>query len=129
MKTRTIKQIIILPATPHEIYTMWMDSEKHAQITGSAADIGKEVGGAFSTFDRYSTGQIIELVPDKKIVQTWRASDWPPDHFSTITLDLTAIDGKTRLTFTQKGVPDDQYEEIQQGWYTYYWDRLKEILK
>ncbi len=127
MKTRTIKQTIILAATPHEIFEMWMDSEKHAQITGSAAEIGRYVGSEFSTFDNYSTGQTLELVADKKIVQIWGASDWPPDHYSTLTLELTAVNGKTKLVFTQKGVPEDQYEEIRQGWYDYYWDRLKEI--
>jgi hypothetical protein len=52
-----------------------MDSEKHTAFTHSSADIGKEVGDAFSTFDGWASGTNLELIPDKKIVQKWRAED------------------------------------------------------
>ena len=119
----------MFPTNPHEIYEMWIDSEKHALFTGGAAEIGREVGSGFSTNDGYSTGMTLELVPDKRIVQTWRANDWPPGHYSTITIKLTAVKGNTKLNFVQKGVPLEQYEEIRQGWYTYYWDPLREIFE
>ncbi|MDD1673912.1 MAG: SRPBCC domain-containing protein [Methanomicrobiales archaeon] len=129
MKTRTIIQTITIRASPHEIYEMWMDAEKHARFTGGAAEISREIGGVFSTNDRYSIGITTELVPDKRIVQTWRANDWPAGHYSTLIIELTPVDGKTRLRFTQEGVPDDQYEEIKEGWHTYYWNPLREALE
>jgi hypothetical protein len=51
------------------------------------------------------------------------------DHYSTLTITLSPVSTKTNLSFVQTGVPDDQYEEISQGWYDYYWDPLKKVLE
>ena len=119
MKTRTIKQVVTFKASPHEVYEALMDSKKHAQFTGGKANISREVGGRFTAFDGYSEGENLELVPDRKIVQTWRGSDWPEGHYSKATFTLTKVEGGTRLTFTQTGVPEDQYEDVSQGWRDY----------
>jgi hypothetical protein len=39
------------------------------------AEISREVGGAYSAYSGYITGQNLELLPDQKIVQSWRAVD------------------------------------------------------
>jgi activator of HSP90 ATPase len=75
------------------------------------------------------SGEILELVPDKKIVQSWRYSDWPEGVYSKATFELEAIEKGTRLTFTQSGVPDDKYEDIKQGWKDYYWAPMKAMLE
>ena len=66
MKTRTIRQTITLDASPHDVYEMLMDEKKHARFTGGAAQISRDVGGAFVTNDGYSTGTNKELVQDTK---------------------------------------------------------------
>ena len=42
---------------------------------------------------------------------------------------LEAIDGGTRLTFVQTGVPEESFEQINQGWQTYYWPKMKQMLE
>ena len=129
METRTIKQSVTFKASPHDLYEALMDSEKHAQFTGDRADISREVGGKFTAFGGYSEGVNIELVQDEKIVQTWRASDWPEGHYSHITFYFEKSDDGTQLTFTQTGVPEEQYEDISQGWWDFYWNPMKEMLE
>jgi activator of HSP90 ATPase len=129
MKTRTIRQTISFHASAHEVYEMLMDEKKHALITGGSARISRETGGTFETNDGYSDGTNTELVQDEKIVQTWRASDWPDDHYSTLAITLTPVSSGTKLSFVQAGVPADQYEEISQGWYDYYWNPMKAALE
>jgi activator of HSP90 ATPase len=129
MKIRTIKQQEEFEAGPHEIYEALMDSEKHGHFTGGKASIDRVVGGKFNTFDGYSEGENLELVPDEKIVQTWRASDWPENHYSHVTFSLEAIDGGTRLSFLQTGVPEAQCDDIAKGWQEYYWTPMKEMLE
>ncbi len=129
MKTKTLHQSVLLNATPHEVYEALMDSRKHAKFTDGKASISRKVGGKFSTFDGYAEGKNLELVPDEKIVQTWRAADWPDGHYSTITFKLTKIESGTKLDFTQIGVPEDQYEDISQGWRDFYWKSMKAFFK
>ena len=129
MKTKTIRQTLTLDASPHDVYEMLMDEKKHARFTGGAAQISRDVGRAFVTNSGYSTGTTKELVQDTKIVQTWRAGDWPDDHYSTLTITLSLVSSKTKLSFVQTGVHEGQYDEIRHGWYDYYWDPLKKSLE
>ena len=129
METKTIKQSVTFKVTPHEVYEALMDSDKHSLFTGSKAKISREIGGKFTAFDGYSEGTNLELIPDKKIVQTWRASDWPAGHYSRVSFSLKELEGGTRLTFTQTGVPEEQFEDISQGWRDYYWKPMKEMLE
>jgi activator of HSP90 ATPase len=129
MKTRTIRQTIVIHASAHDVYEMLMDERKHALFTGGSARISRDVGGTFVTNDGYSDGTNLELIQDEKIVQTWRASDWPDDQYSTLTITFSPGSSGTKLSFIQTGVPSDQYEEISQGWYDYYWNPMKASLE
>lgn len=127
MRTRTVRQTVTFKASPHEVYEMLMDSRKHSSFTGDKATISRRVGGKF-TVGEYIEGVNLELVQDKKIVQSWRGADWPEGHFSRSTFSLKAKGGGSRLTFVQNGVPEDHYDEIKQGWHDYYWKPMKEML-
>ena len=127
MKTKRIEQTVIFKANPHDIYEALMDSEKHSRFTGDEAIISREIGGRFTAFGGYSEGENLELVQDQKIVQSWRASDWPEGHYSEVTFSFEESQDSTVLTFTQTGVPEEQYEDIAQGWYDFYWEPMKDM--
>jgi activator of HSP90 ATPase len=126
--SKTIRQTVTFKASPHEIYESFMDEKKHAQFTGAKVKLSRKTGGKFDIWDGEISGENLELVPDKKIVQTWRYSDWPAGEFSTATFSLEAVDGGTKLTLNHSGVPDEAYEDIKQGWKDYYWTPLKKYL-
>ena len=129
--TKTIEQSVTFNASPQDVYEALMDSEKHSQFSGAKASISREVGGSFTAYDGALSGTILELAPDSKIVQSWRGSDegWVPGHYSTATFSLEAIDGGTRLTFVQTGVPEQSVEQINQGWQEHYWAKMKQMLE
>jgi activator of HSP90 ATPase len=129
METKIIRQAVTIKASPHDVYEALMDSKQHAEFTGGRAAISRKVGGKFTAFDGYARGVNLELVPDKKIVQTWRAEDWPEGHYSKATFTFTKVESGTKLKFTQTGVPEDQYASISQGWRDYYWAPMKEMLE
>jgi activator of HSP90 ATPase len=129
METRTIRQSVTIKASPHDVYEALMDSKKHAKFTGGKASISREVGGKFTAYDDYAEGVNLELAPDKKIVQSWRASDWPEGHYSKVTFSLAKTEGGTRLSFTQTDVPEELYDDVAQGWRDYYWAPMKEMLE
>lgn len=126
--SKLIRQTVTFKATPHEVYEALMDSRKHAQFTGSAANISRKVGGPITAYDGYISGTNLELVPDEKIVQAWHASEWPEGHISRVTFKISEVKGGTRLIFTHRGVPDEEYESIKQGWIDNYWVPMRAML-
>ena len=129
MKTSAMKQTITFKTTPHEVFECLMDSKKHEEFSGDPAEINRKVGGTFSAYGGYCYGRNLELVKDKKIVQTWRATDWPEGHFSTVSFTFTKVKDGTKLTFTQKGIPPGELKSIKQGWNDFYWKPMKKTLE
>jgi len=80
-------------------------------------------------YDGYISGKNIELVPDKKIVQDWRAVDWPEGHFSRVAFELTPVPEGTRLDFTHIGIPEGEEASFEQGWIDNYWEPMKAFLE
>ena len=131
MKTRTIRQTVDFSAKTHDVYEALTDSKKHSEFSGSKCVISRKVGGKMSAYDGYIVGENIELMPDKKIVQTWRAEEdcWPANHYSRVTFVFKPTKKGTRLTFTHSGVPVDCGARFDTGWQEHYWTPMKERLE
>lgn len=106
-----------------------MDSKKHSKLIGDKAVISRKVGGEWSAFSGGLSGLNIALVPDKTIEQLWRTDDWPEGHYSTAKFILKSTKGGTKLMFSQKNIPESDFENIKQGWYDFYWDPMKATLE
>ena len=108
-----------------------MDSKKHSTFTESKAKISRVIGGKFTVFEGDLEGKNLELIPDKKIVQSWRSNeeDWPKNHYSTLTVELESVKTGTRLNIKHTGVPVASYESVKQGWDEYYWEPMKDMLE
>ena len=129
MKTKTIKQTVEFHAGPHEVFEALMDSKKHSAFTSSKCKIAREAGGKFSAYDGYIFGGNLEIVPDKKIVQSWTCTDWPDGHFSKATFEIGKSKNGAKLSFTQTGVPKDFFDEISSGWHEHYWEKMKVLFE
>src|SRR5574341_2038648 len=123
----TIRQSVTLRASPKAVYDALMDSRQHSRFTGSKAAISRRVGGKFTAYDGYASGKNLELVPGKKIVQTWRASEWPKGRVSKVTFSLRKTKTGTKLVFTQTGIPSNQGASLKRGWIEFYWTPMKEM--
>lgn len=126
---KTIKQEVHINARPEEVYDAYVDAKKHAKFTGAKVKFDAKVGGKFSAWDGCLEGENLELVDGKKIVQKWGDNDWPEGHYSTLTIVLEAEGDGTKLVLTQENVPDDKYDDIDDGWHQYYWNPMREYFK
>jgi uncharacterized protein YndB with AHSA1/START domain len=116
----------VIPAAPDRIYSAWLDAALHSAFTGDAATIEPFVGGRHTAFDGYAEGTTIELVPGRRIVQTWRSKEFPdgsPDSRVEITLEETL--GGTVVTIMHSEVPSGHAEQYRDGWVKYYLEPLK----
>jgi len=122
---KTIHQTAVIKnAKPDQVYQALVDSVKHSEFTGAKAEIGKEVGDKFVIYGGHLNGENKELVPNKKIVQMWRADDFPEGHFSEVTFELKEVEDGTEIDFTQTMVPEKSYDHLSDGWKKMYWEKL-----
>jgi uncharacterized protein YndB with AHSA1/START domain len=117
-----------IPASPEAVYDAWVDSAGHSNMTGAKATTSDKVGAPFTAWDGYISGKNLELVRAKRIVQSWRTSEFAKtDADSTITVTLAPAKGGTELTLEHSGVPDGEefrgYEEG--GWADNYFKPMK----
>ena len=123
--SKTIHQEVTLHATPQQVYAALTDSEIFAAISGAPAKIGHEAGSAFSCFAGRIAGRQIELVPNQRIVQAWRAGAWPEGSYSLVKLELHGSGGQTRLVLDHSAFPPEMLPHLEGGWHKMYWDPLK----
>ena len=81
-----LKLSVTLPATPQKIYTAWLNSKEHTAFTGGKATASTKVKGKFTAWDDYISGVNIDLKEGKKIVQTWRTTEFPDDALDSVAL-------------------------------------------
>ena len=116
----------VFPATPRAVYDAWLDGKRHAQMTGGAATGSAKAGTAFTAWDGYVRGRNLELDPGKRIVQSWRTSEFADDDpDSMITLTLKPVAGGTKLTLLHTRIPDGQ-TGYKKGWLDYYFAPMKD---
>ena len=123
--TRQIRHVVRFDAKPRAIYQALMNSKKHTAFTGAPAKIDARIGGRFSAWGPHLSGVNVELVKNKRIVQAWRAANWPKGHYSIASFELKRASGGTMLVFTQTGIPAKSARNINTGWKTHYWQLLK----
>ncbi len=124
-----VHQEVTFAAAPGEVYRALLDSARHAKFTGAPAEIGAGVGDAWSAYGGKISGRQVELVEGKRIVQTWRAGNWPEGLHSVVRFELTAEGDSTKLVLDHDALGDDQAEHIAGGWPKMYWEPLRKYLE
>jgi uncharacterized protein YndB with AHSA1/START domain len=124
--TYEFKLSCVLPAPPAAVYDAWLTSAGHSNMTGSAAKMSKRVGAEVSAWDGYIFGKNLELEPGRRIVQSWRTTEFGEgDANSTIIVTLSPIKAGCRLSLRHSGVPDSQTGYEKGGWDSHYFDPMK----
>jgi len=130
LKLSTIKQEVVVPASPDEVFEAFVDAEKQSAFTRSKATGDPRVGGKFTAWDGYISGKNLTLDRGKRIVQEWTTTDWPQGYPpSRLELTFKKVKEGTQILMVHSGVPADQSDDIQQGWTDFYWNPLKEYFK
>jgi len=127
---KTIEQKITFKnTTPDVLYNFYMNAKLHAQLTGGPATISEKEGAAFSAYDGYCWGKNLQLIKNKLIVQSWRASDWNENDVDSTFILLFEQKGKdVVVTMVHANVPYNQAKELTGGWNDFYWSPWKNFL-
>jgi len=126
---RTIQLAASLPASPDRLFDMYLDPAEHSAFTGSPVSIAAHAGAAFRAFDDVLTGTILQIVPKRLIVQSWRSPHWGPiDLDSTLILSFLPEGDGTRIELVQVNVVDADFAGVCHGWEKFYWTPWREYL-
>lgn len=105
-----------------------MNSDMKKKLGTAPTQIDTKPGGAFALFGGYLTGRNLELVPNGRIVQAWRAGSWSPGTYSIAKFALSENGIGTKLIFDHTGFPDSEAEHLAEGWHKNYWTPLAKYL-
>ena len=139
--SEAIRQEVMLDASPQRVYQALTSTQDFDMITrlsdgavllnaagAKPTSISTEVGGSFTLFGGYITGRHLEMLPNERLVQAWRAGSFKPGGYSIAAFYLTAAGSKTRLNFEHRGFPDGNGVSLAHGWYAHYWEPLAKYL-
>ncbi len=128
-RTRTsLHEEIDLNASPQRIYEAILDSKQFTTFTGLPAEIDPKPGGAFSMFQGQIVGRTVELIPNQRIVQAWRPTHWDPGIYSIVKFEFKPQSSGTRVVLDHTGFPEGDFDHLEWGWHTHYWEPLKKFL-
>jgi uncharacterized protein YndB with AHSA1/START domain len=117
MKKEALRVTSTIPVAPTTLYFAWIDSTHHSSMTGQTAKIEPVVGAKYSACDGYVTGKLVILDLGRRIVMSWRTTDFPRDaadsrvevHFETLGLS-------TRILILHTDIPEGQAEKYKALW-------------
>ncbi len=136
----SIHQEPVFAASLQRVYEALTDAKQFTrviQLSGALqamhlpdkpAEISSEAGGAFALYGGYITGRQVELVPNVRIVQAWRAGSWPPGAYSIVRFELVEQGPGSKIVFDHTGFPQGEAESLASGWRVHYWEPLAKVL-
>lgn len=129
VNTTTVNDTEEFRTTAEELYKTFTDPQRIAAFTRAPPKVfeGANKGGKFEIFGGNVTGEFLELVENKKIVQSWRLQQWPAGHHSTLEIefDQNDVDSVTVMRVNWAGVPVGQEEVTKENWQNYYVHSIK----
>lgn len=126
MSNEALRVSTVIPASPQVIYFAWLDGAQHSAFTGGKATVDPSPGGKFTAWDGYIEGKNITLELGRRIVQSWRTTEFPkgaPD--SRLEVHLEAVSGGTRVTLLHSEIPEGQGELYKSGWAEHYFNPMR----
>lgn len=123
---KDLKKYYILPVSPDMVYAA-LTREATIQLwTGAHASFVAEPGTEFSMWDDDIVGKNIELDPGKKIVQEWYFDE---EEESIVTITLHEHKKGTSVEIRHTGIPEEHFENIEEGWDDVYMASLQEFFE
>ncbi len=126
MKSEKIDVSEVMHCDAHTLYNAWLDSKEHSAFTGSTAQFHHQLGAPFMAWDGYISGEILELEADTRILQSWRATDFPEDaDDSLLEVIFENVKQGCKITILHWNLPKGMLLAYTEGWQEYYFKPMK----
>lgn len=119
--SHTLSIAVDLPATPAQLYRMYINPKLHGAITGFPVKIAARAGARFEAFGGAISGTMLQFVPKRLIVQSWRSTHFGKrDVDSTLVLSFLPHRKGGRIMLTHVNVAERDFGGVSDGWAKYY---------
>ena len=122
---KEFKKYYTLPAPPMEVFLALTVPATILLWTGEEAEMSTEPGSEFSLWEGSICGKNLEFEEGKRIVQQWYFGDQKED--SIVTIKLHQVKDGTSVELKHTNIPDEDYEDIVDGWNTSYFGSLQDF--
>jgi activator of HSP90 ATPase len=124
-----LHQKVSFTASPSTLFNVYLDSKKHGAAIDDKVTISRKVGARFTAFNGMLRGRNLVIVPNRMIVQSWRAKSWKKNDPDSILILLFHGAGRSgQIELIHVGMPDYDSLPIKKGWMKYYWTPWKKYL-
>jgi activator of HSP90 ATPase len=124
---KDFKHYVSINADAEDVYACLTNPFTIELWSDMPAKMEVEEGTEFEMFEGDIAGKILELEPNRKVVQQWYFSD--QEEPSIVTFKIHPDKRKASLELRHTNIPDEAYDEITQGWKKYFLGRIKEFLE
>jgi activator of HSP90 ATPase len=116
------KKYYIISAPPEELYIALTNPATLQLWTGEKAEMSTVPGSEFSLWEESIVGRNLEFAEGRKIVQQWYFGEQEED--SIVTIILHPHKQGTSVELRHTNIPDEDYENIKEGWDESYFGAL-----
>ena len=114
---KTFKKTFKINAEIEDVFAALTNPVTIELWSGYPAVMDPNPGTEFSLWDGDITGQVLEIDEPGKIVQQWYFGE--QQEMSVVTIILMRDFGSTDVTVEHSNIPDDDFENIAEGWREY----------
>ncbi len=127
--THVIHQTVKFNATPAQLFNIYLDSRKHGAAIDDKVTISHKAGAPFTAFSGGLRGRNLAIVPNRMIVQSWRADSWKKRDEDSVLILLFSKKGRGgQIELIQVNVPGHAVAHIKSGWPEHYWKPWEQYL-
>lgn len=116
------KKYYFIPAEPEIVFNALTQAATIQLWSGEPAVMEAVEGSEFSLWEDSIVGKNLEFVPGKKIVQEWYFGE--QEQPSIVTILLHETKGGTSAELRHTNIPDEEFEDIVEGWNDSYFGSL-----
>ena len=124
---KSLTQSYKIQAQIEDVWNALVDNKTIDGWGGGPADMSEEVDKEFTLWDGSIFGKNTEVIPGEKLVQDWFGGEWEEPSVVTFTLEQDGDD--TVVLLQQDNIPDEEFDDIEQGWLEYYMGPMKVYLE
>ena len=124
---KEFKKYVKLHASPEDVFNALVNPVMLELWTGEPAVMSEEPGTEFSLWDGSITGKNIEFQKNSLIRQEWDFGD--QEEPSVVNIRLFPSGNNTSMEIRHINIPDEYYENMQEGWLTDYIRGLQQLFE